>query len=312
MKMRIPLASKFAGWLLLNLFLLALGAAAFVGAQFQGGFDSLLAGGAGRRVEALALDASTQLRAHARSEWDSTLDKLSASYGVPISVYQSSGNLVAGPSYDLPVSIETELGKLGRPPAEKHNNSAPPRKPPPPPPQKSPRGAFGDRPQYDPPPDSPPNNHPASQRPGPAGPQHDPPPDAPPNTDPRAPLDQPPQPPDPQRWPKFLLHANSPNAYWIGIRISVPNTSRGGPLALLIRCGSLAQGGLLLETKPLIIAGAAAVVVSILIWLPFVLALTRQVRRVTAATGQVARGNFDVRLPSRAGRSASWAMSPTN
>jgi two-component system sensor histidine kinase CpxA len=68
-------------------------------------------------------------------------------------------------------------------------------------------------------------------------------------------------------------------------------------MALLIRCANLAQGGLLLETKPLLIAGAAAVIVSILIWLPFVLALTWQVRRITAATGQVARGNFDVRLP---------------
>jgi len=295
MKMRIPLATKFAGWLLLNLFLLALGAATFVGAQFHGGFDSLLAGGAGRRVEALALAASTQLRARPRAEWDSLLEKLGASYGVPISVYQSSGSQVAGPSYDLPISVETELGKIGRPP-EKHN-SAPPKKPPPPPPVKASRNSFGGRPERDSPPDPPPYAHPASERPGAAGPRHDPPSDSPPNTDSREPFDQPAQPPDPQRWSKFLTHANSPGAYWIGIRVPLPNAARGGPLALLIRCASLAQGGLLLETKPLIIAGAAAVIVSILIWLPFVLALTRQVRRVTAATGQVARGNFDVRLP---------------
>jgi two-component system sensor histidine kinase CpxA len=318
MKMRIPLATKFAGWLLLNLFLLALGAAAFVGAQFHGGFDSLLAGGAGRRVEALALDASTQLRPRPRSEWDSILEKLSASYGVPISVYQSSGNLVAGPSYDLPVSVESEIGKLGRPPGDKHNGAGPPpRKPPPPPPEKAQRDAFGGRqqhdppsmthpasdrpatagPRHDPPADSPANTRPASEKPAAAGPEHDPAPGSPPNLDSREPLDLTGQPPDPQKWPKFLLHASSPTAYWIGIRVPISNAARGGPMALLIRCTSLAQGGLLLETKPLLIAGAAAVVVSILIWLPFVLALTWQVRRITAATGQVARGNFDVRLP---------------
>ena len=320
MKVRIPLATKFAGWLLLNLFVLALGAAAFINAQFRGGFDSLLAGGAGRRVEALALAAVTQLRAHPHAEWDSTLDKLSASYGAPISVYQISGSHIAGPSYDLSASVETELGKIGRPP-EKHN-SAPPRKPPPPPPEKQPRNFFEGRQQHAPPPNThpvpdwsvtgaapqrdlpplpppspPPITHPNSEKPAGAGPRRDPPADSLPNADSREPFDQPAQPPDPQKWPKFLTHTNTPNAYWIGIRIPISNTPQGGPQALLIRCTSLAQGGLLLETKPLLTAGAAAVIVSILIWLPFVLTLTWQVRRVTAATGQVARGNFDVRLP---------------
>ena len=348
MKMRIPLATKFAGWLLLNLFLLALGAAAFVAAQFKGGFDSLLAGGAGRRVEALAVDASARLRAIPRSEWDATLEKLTTSYGAPISVYQSSGSLVAGPSYDLPTSVETELARIGRPPENRPPNDKrrpgekPQRRETPPPIHPRPpledglganaaqRSGQGQRPTTDGQPsdtefpredgagasgaapgDGAPRNHPAPPKKPPpppekmprdsfsGRPQHDPAPDSSPGAEWRGPFDQSAQPPDPQRWPKFLLHANSPNAYWIGIRIPLPNSgagARGGPLTLLIRCVSLAQGGLLLETKPLVIAGAAAIIVSILIWVPFVLALTWQVRRVTAATGQVARGNFDVRL----------------
>jgi two-component system sensor histidine kinase CpxA len=291
MKMRIPLATKFAGWLLLNLLVLALGAAAFVGAQFRGGFDSLLAGGAGKRVEALALAVGADLRAHPRSEWNSALEKLSASYGTPISLYQCSGTSISGASYDLPVSVATELDKIGRAPPERHN--PPPPKKPPHPPEKASRDMFGDRQRHDPPFDSPPG----SEKQIPGMPRRDPSLGPPPNEDSRESFDQSGQMPDPHRWPKFLLHASSPNAYWIGIRIPVPDGSRTGPMALLIRCSSLAQGGLLLETKPLIIGGAAAVIVSILIWLPFVLALTWQVRRVTAATGQVARGDFDVRLP---------------
>ena len=295
MKIRIPLATKFAGWLLLNLLVLGLGAAGFVAAQFRGGFDSLLAGSAGRRVEALALAATTELRARPRAEWDSALEKLSASYGAPISAYQCSGALLAGASYDLPVSVETELGKIGRAPTERRN--PPPPKKPPRPPEKSARDMFGDRQRHDPPFDSPPNNRPGAEKQIPGMPRRDPSSGPPPNEDSRESFDQSAQIPDPQRWPKFLLHGSSPNAYWIGIRVPVPDASRPSPMALLIRCTSLAQGGLLLETKPLIIAGAAAVIVSILIWLPFVLALTWQLRRVTAATAQVARGDFDVRLP---------------
>jgi len=58
----------------------------------------------------------------------------------------------------------------------------------------------------------------------------------------------------------------------------------------------LGAGGLLLETKPLFIAGAGAVFISILFWLPFAFGLTRQLRRVTEATSRVASGDFDVRL----------------
>ena len=140
MKIRIPLATKFAGWLLLNLLVLGLGAAGFVAAQFRGGFDSLLAGSAGKRVEALALAVGADLRAHPRAEWNSTLEKLSASYGTPISLYQCSGTSIAGASYDLPVSVATELDKIGRAPTDRRN--PPPPKKPPRPPEKASVGSL--------------------------------------------------------------------------------------------------------------------------------------------------------------------------
>lgn len=318
MKVRFPLAAKFAGWLLLNLFLLALGAAAFVRAQFENGFNSLLAGSAGRRVEALALSAVSELRESPRGSWDSVLEHVSASNGVAVGLYQNSGNFAAGAILELPAAVKADLGKpQQRPPngggGDRHfkDKSEKPRPPEPPPRRDHPAGQ---------PADGAPNSgqYPeGSQRPNPNDhPRHDHlPPGAPPRvtdnafppdghppenpqpTEAREPGDNPPPILDPQHWPKFLIHTSSPDAYWIGVRVPLPNNPRGAPITMLIRSNSLAQGGLLLDTKPLVTAGSAAVIVSILIWTPFVFALTRQVRRVTTATGQVARGNFDVRLP---------------
>jgi two-component system sensor histidine kinase CpxA len=102
---------------------------------------------------------------------------------------------------------------------------------------------------------------------------------------------------EPAIWPKFLVRTTNPTAYWIGIRAPIDGPREHRPSTILVRCESLAQGGLLLEMRPLILAAAAAGVASILIWLPFVHGLTRHLKRVTAATAEVARGNFAVHVP---------------
>jgi len=99
-------------------------------------------------------------------------------------------------------------------------------------------------------------------------------------------------------WPKFLLTTSHPTAYWIGIRAPLLDGPRRAPLSLLIRCDSLGKGGLLFDTRPFLLAGGGAVLVSVLFWLPFAFGLTRHLRRVTEATAHVARGDFDVRLPA--------------
>jgi hypothetical protein len=83
---------------------------------------------------------------------------------------------------------------------------------------------------------------------------------------------------EPAKWEKFLIRTTAPTAYWLGIRAPL-NTSRPPhPATLLIRTDSLGQGGLLLEMRPLYLAGIGAMIVSVLFWLPFVHRLTRQVR----------------------------------
>jgi two-component system sensor histidine kinase CpxA len=137
-------------------------------------------------------------------------------------------------------------------------------------------------------------------RPGRDGPP--PPPDGPPGFRPPRRDGPPPSDEDladPRRWPKELLATRAPAAYWILIRAPVDDAWPPQPATLVLRTDTLFTGGLLLEPRPLLAAAGGALLVSILFWLPFVLGLTRHLRRVTAATAEVARGNFAVRVPEK-------------
>jgi two-component system, OmpR family, sensor histidine kinase CpxA len=261
MRARIPLSAKFALWLLLNLALLAVGAAIFFRAQFSHGFSSFLAGTAATRVEAFAYNIATLLRENGRGEWDRKLHAFSTARGVPVAVFENNGQWLAGPKFELPREVVNELEKPSQPPrpAGERDDGPPGPRP-------------GDSRRQPPRPDRPGSRNPPPQRP------------------PILREDE------PTLWPKFLVRTTDPTAYWIGIRAPIDVGREHRPSTLLIRSESLAQGGLLLEPRPIILAAAVAGVASILFWLPFVHGLTRALRRVTAATGEVARGNFAVRV----------------
>lgn len=262
--LRFPIAAKMAVWLLLNLALLAAGGWFFFRAQFHTGFDSFLATAAAPRVESLAETVARTLRGTKTPQWHDTLTSLSTTHGVAIAVYQNNGEWVAGPKFDLPATVQSELarpsspeGQLGRP--------NPPRPNPPRPNDQPPPGSDG-------PPDRPPRRGPPPGMSGEFVPAAE--------------------------WPKFLLTTSKPTAYWIGIRAPLMDGPRRAPLSLLIRSDSLGAGGLLFDTRPFLLAGCGAVLVSVLFWLPFAFWFTRSLRRVTDATAHVARGDFDVRLPA--------------
>jgi two-component system sensor histidine kinase CpxA len=86
--------------------------------------------------------------------------------------------------------------------------------------------------------------------------------------------------------------------YWIGVRAPLLTESgRPGPLiSLLIAVPSLASGGLLFDVTPWLWVGAAVLVCSALLWLPLVRGITRSIRQMTGAAGQMAQGQFVTRV----------------
>jgi two-component system sensor histidine kinase CpxA len=94
--------------------------------------------------------------------------------------------------------------------------------------------------------------------------------------------------------PRIVLRAGVPAAYWIVIHL--PPRSRGPGQTVVIRAPSLWAGGLLLDARPWLLAGLAAMALSIVFWLPFVRSLTRDIGRLTRQTAEIAAGRFDARL----------------
>jgi two-component system sensor histidine kinase CpxA len=115
----------------------------------------------------------------------------------------------------------------------------------------------------------------------------------------------PPQPPGsgPNGFPKFIVRAGEPPMYWIGIRTPLPSEDGrpGPPSTLLIAVPSLSSGGLLLDVTPWLWVGAGVLVCSVLMWLPLVRGITRSIRQMTGAAGQMAQGQFGTRVDTDRG-----------
>ena len=75
--------------------------------------------------------------------------------------------------------------------------------------------------------------------------------------------------------------------------------SRFQPMVLVIRSDSLSGGGLFFDAKPWIAAGFGALLVSALLWIPFVRGITRSVSQMNQATEQIAVGQFDARVDAK-------------
>lgn len=99
-------------------------------------------------------------------------------------------------------------------------------------------------------------------------------------------------------YPKLLAHTDSPPGYWAVVRIPAISSSRGWlPAVLVIRSDTLTAGGIFLDPKPWLLAGAGVLVISGVIWLPLAFGLTRSLRRLMQVTGRVAEGDFSVPVP---------------
>ena len=94
----------------------------------------------------------------------------------------------------------------------------------------------------------------------------------------------------------FLTSGKVDNRYWLGVRIAnrYPGTSGPGTAILVGSTPSLSSSRLLPDIKPWLVFAACAAGLSLLIWLPLVLRITRYLRQMTRATQDIASGQFEV------------------
>jgi two-component system, OmpR family, sensor histidine kinase CpxA len=101
---------------------------------------------------------------------------------------------------------------------------------------------------------------------------------------------------DPHR--RMMIRTKNPTRYWLGalIPIFTPPSPKPEPAVLLAVSDSITGNGFFFEPLPWMIAAAAVIFISVLLWIPMVRNITRPLARLTQAAEQIARGHFDVRI----------------
>ncbi len=95
----------------------------------------------------------------------------------------------------------------------------------------------------------------------------------------------------------FLGAGGSPSRHWVGVPMPLPGAEgRHRPRGLLV-VASGSGSMFLFDPTPWLVVGGAALLLSALCWLPFVRGVTKSVSRMTRATGQIAEGRLDVKVP---------------
>ena len=104
------------------------------------------------------------------------------------------------------------------------------------------------------------------------------------------------RPPDAPPKPRFLLRAGNPAHYWAGIHLDLSQQSDNRPLTLIMVSNTITGGGLFFDLWPWLGLAAAALLLSALVWMPFVHGITSFIRRLNHAAGRIAQGHFDERI----------------
>ena len=279
-KRHISLLWKMLLWLLLHLFLLAVLLFCLVFWQFRNGLDSMLRGPAGDRLRASGERMAAEMRELPPHRWSEVLDRFTQENHAACDVWQPHGDWTSHTWNDAPRELMDRLqGK--RPPAEGRRN--PPGEPNPVwrplPEDQGPRGA---RPfeALDPPP-----GLEGAPMPGRGG--------------------RPPQKPRPQSelafqpvTPLFLFREKGGAHYWAAVQLPLPGMAPDH-VTWVIRADDISGNGLFFDVKPFVFIVIGILVFSILFWLPFVLGITRYIKKLKTATDRIAEGHFDTEIYSQ-------------
>ncbi|MDB6003924.1 MAG: hypothetical protein JWR15_911 [Prosthecobacter sp.] len=96
--------------------------------------------------------------------------------------------------------------------------------------------------------------------------------------------------------PRFMQRAGDPAHYWAGIHLDVTQQSDNRPLTLLMVSNTITGGGLFFDVWPWLGLAAVALLLSALVWMPFVRGITGFIGRLNHAAGRIAQGNFGERV----------------
>jgi two-component system, OmpR family, sensor histidine kinase CpxA len=287
MKVPLPLSIKFSLWLLLNLALLAVVGIGLLATQGGLGWDSLIRGPGGQRVQDLGTVIVGEFSAASPfgTVRHDVLARFSANYGAAFYLFHPTLPGASSPPDLLPKAVlarveegppgggRARTGEAG--PAARDDRGPPPEPAEPPPEDGRPPPRDGTAPLVGERAPPPPRAAPPPRDGRPAG--------------------------DAQRRQdairgRFLVHTENPSAFWLGVRLPI---SRPVPVTLVARVDSWWGLMRLLDLQPWVIAGVSIVVFSILFWLPFVRGITHALGLLTSATGQIAEGRFNTRVPEK-------------
>ena len=293
-KVKFPLLAKMAVWLLIHFAVLAVAFALFVNWQLSLGLDSVLSGAAGDRLKTLGSAVASDLKAASREDWPEIVDHHVEPYGLEAMLILSRGREVVGDGLQLPEDIEARLkdedperGRHPRPmrlPTEEGEGPGedgdflPPRGegglseggPGGGPPMLGPRGGGpppGGGPRGGPPGDGPPRGRVKSEA-------------------------------DPEVRPVFMNRSSDGGGYWAALDLPLFKPGVETPLhgILILRSSNASAGGLFFDLKPWQLGGLAVLFLSLLIWAPFIIGITRYVSRLSRATERIALGKFDTQI----------------
>lgn len=254
----MPLYLRILLLFLLNVALLFGSLAWAAHRQMQSGLDSFLGAVVGANLQEAAEKMNATLGETPGSEWPDLIDRYEKQHGVQVGLFREPVDHLAGSLKDVPPEVIISLFRgLG-------GNMRRPG----PGPQGPPPGAFG------PPGNS--SSETAGPRRGPAG-----------------------LPGASKDFPRALIRAGEPLRYWaITSMPPIRSGERGPPsrLTFAIVTDSVLTCPLLFDAKPWLAAFAAALLLSSLLWLPFVRGITRKLREVKQATRRMASGQLDVRI----------------
>jgi two-component system sensor histidine kinase CpxA len=273
MKTRFPLYGKILLWFFLNLLLLAAVFYVVLRIQFRFGLDLLITGRSGDRIQSFANVVAGEIAARPNEEWTGILHRFGEAYGIRLALTRPDGGLVAGEPLELPREVLDRLRERPMMPPQRMN------------PPFAPQGEVPDSAERQQGPregrDTPqPPQPPLPRQPAPDGPRNP----------------QFPNPP-PAR-PRFMLRAGDPPRYWVGVPLPQSDTLRPQPrVTLLVISDSIRGGGLFFDYTPWLLAAGAVIVFSVLFWLPLVRGITRTISQMTRATGEIAEGHFEARVP---------------